>query len=82
MRSCIARVLILPMVMAPLLLLAPAPVFADTECQVNDPQTGVCRSPTIHPMGPDESRRPQGDRAAVRARPLTRLAMAATGSTQ
>jgi hypothetical protein len=42
MRSRITRVLTLLMVIAPLLLLAPAPVFADTECQVNDPQTGVC----------------------------------------
>ncbi len=42
MRSLIARVVALSLAAAGLLILAPAPSYADTVCQVTDPETGVC----------------------------------------
>jgi len=42
MRRLVARVVALSLAAAGLLILAPAPSFADTVCQVTDPETGVC----------------------------------------
>jgi len=42
MRSLVARVVALSLAAAGLLILAPAPSYADTVCQVTDPETGVC----------------------------------------
>ena len=42
MRRFVARVVALSLAAAGLLILAPAPSFADTVCQVTDPETGVC----------------------------------------
>ena len=42
MRSFVARVVALSLAAAGLLILAPAPSYADTVCQVTDPETGVC----------------------------------------
>lgn len=42
MRRLVVRVVALSLAAAGLLILAPAPSFADTVCQVTDPETGVC----------------------------------------
>lgn len=42
MRSLVARVLVTSLAAAGLLLLAQGPSYADTVCQVTDPETGVC----------------------------------------
>lgn len=42
MRSLVARVVAPLLAAAGLLILAPAPSYADTVCQVTDPETGVC----------------------------------------
>jgi hypothetical protein len=42
MRSFVARVVALSLAAAGLLILASAPSYADTVCQVTDPETGVC----------------------------------------
>jgi len=42
MRSLVARVVASLLAAAGLLILAPAPSYADTVCQVTDPETGVC----------------------------------------
>lgn len=42
MRRLVTRVVALSLAAAGLLILAPAPSYADTVCQVTDPETGVC----------------------------------------
>jgi hypothetical protein len=42
MRRLVDHVLALSLAAAGLLILAPGPSYADTECQVTDPETGVC----------------------------------------
>ena len=42
MRRLVARVVVTSLAVAGLLILAQAPSYADTVCQVTDPETGVC----------------------------------------
>lgn len=42
MRSLVVRVVVTSLALAGLLILAQAPSYADTVCQVTDPETGVC----------------------------------------